>query len=322
MEDKKVKEVEIDLYKIGSKTVNGTKHGVLVLYDLILRSYDLIICFLLRNRIFVSILILLGIILGFASYKYSKQYYKSEMIAYSSISANSEIIKSINNWNFSREFNETDALKIKDVYASFLVDVNEDGKWDIVEDRSTINKLDTNLGVRVDGVFSAVIEVYDTSIVMAVKEKLMVFLFENKKVYLNNKERLKRLDLLQIKIGDQISLLDSLQRYEYFKDEKTGIINVPGNSTLIVQKKDKRLYHSSIIDLYKQQIELKHQIVAIPEPYDIRVDFSLPKHGLITMFSTIKRVFIKVFLLGFLLIILFDRWKKKKANNKHKTEHI
>jgi len=310
MEKEKNQEVEIDLLDLGSKTVSGIGKGIKALYNHTVGAFEGILLFFLRNRIQFIIVVFIGLVLSGVSYKMKKQFFHSEMIAYSSISANSEIIKSINSWNYAREFNETDVENIKDVYASFLLDVNEDGNWDIIEGQETVTALDTTLGSRVDGVFAVMVEVYDTALVMPVKEKLMNYVFSNEKVQRRNNERILELDRLQAKIGEQLLLLDSLQKYEYYKEDDPMIMPATGGSNmLILQKKDKRLYHENIIALYKQQIELKRQIIANPDPYDIRVDLSIPKKGSVTVADELKMNLLLVFAIGFVLILLMDRWK-------------
>ena len=321
MEKEKNQEVEIDLLDLGSKTVSGIGKGIKALYDFAIRAFEGILYFFLRNRIQFLVVVFIGLVISGVSYKMKKQFFHSEMIAYSSIAANSEIIKSINSWNYTREFNEADVENIKSVSASFLLDVNEDGNWDVIEGQETVTALDTTLGSRVNGVFAVIVEVYDTALVMPIKEKLMNYVFSSEKVQRRNNERIIELDRMQAKIGDQLLLLDSLQKYEYYKQDDPMIMPATGGSNmLILQKKDKRLYHENIIALYKQQIELKRQIIANPDPYDIRVDLSVPKQGSITVANEIKKNVLLVFAIGLLFIFLRDRWKIIKINIKESDD--
>ncbi len=307
-------ETEIDLLELGQKSLNGLSSFFSYIINLIIKIFTKTSYFFLRNLLAFIIIIALGIGAGIATYKLKKQYYHSEMIAYSSIAANSEIVKSVNNWNYAREFSKEDADKIKNVYASFLLDVNDDGKWDIIEDMSTVDKLDTTLGQRVNGVFAVMLDVYDTSMIYPVKEKLIKYLFENKKIANRNKERLKKLNRLQLKIGEQLYLLDSLQKYEYYKDDEPSVMTSMNNQMLFLQKKDKRLYDKNILDLYSQQIELKREIAVDKDPYDIRVDFEIPRKGSITV---IKEILIDVgifILLGIIFIFLREKRKEIKYN--------
>jgi hypothetical protein len=92
---------------------------------------------------------------------------------------------------------------------------------------------------------------------------------------------------------------------------------------LVLQKKDKRLYHSSILDLYAQQVELKRQIIANPDPYDVRVDFAIPRKGSITIVREILVDVIVFLILGIIIVFLRERRKDIKYNiQKAREEEI
>ena len=320
---KEEKETEIDLLELGQKSIKGLSTFINYIINLIITIITKISYFFLRNLLAFFIIFALGIGAGFSTYNLKKQYYHSEMIAFSSIAANSEIVKSVNNWNYAREFSKEDAEKIKNVTSSFLIDYNGDGHWDIIEDIRTVDKLDTTLGTRVNGGFAVMIDVYDTSMVMPVKEKLMKFLFANEKVQRRNKQRLLKKDRLQSKIAEQLYLLDSLQKYEYYKEDEPIIASTPGDNMLVLQKKEKRLYHSSILDLYAQEVELKRQIVANPDPYDVRVDFEIPRTGSVTIIREILVDEIIFLILGIIIVFLRERRNDIKYNiRKAKEEEI
>jgi len=303
MEKETKRETEIDLLELGAKSIKGIGNLIEYFKHLITSFFY----FFLRNGLAFSVVILLGVIAGGVTYKLKKQYYHSEMIAYTSIAANSEIVKSVNNWNYIREFSKEDAAKIKDVTSSFLLDVNGDGEWDIIEDMKTIDKLDTTLGQRVEGAFAVMIDAYDTSMIFPVKKKLMKFLFQNEKIELRNKERIIMLDRQQHKIGDQIVMIDSLQKYEYYRDEQPSIMR--SNDMFFLQKKDKRLYHKDILELYKEKIEIQRDIAVFRGPYDIRVDFQIPRKGSVVLLSEIIKNVIIFLILGLIFIFFWDRWK-------------
>ena len=323
--EKKVEkgETEIDLLELGQKSLKGLSSFFNYIINLIIKIITSISYFFLRNGVAFTIIFALGIGAGVSTYKLKKQYYHSEMIAYSSIAANSEIVKSVNNWNYSREFTKEDAEKIKNVYASFLLDVNEDGEWDIIEDMHTVDKLDTTLGQRVSGVFAVMLDVYDTSMVYPIKEKLIKYLFENEKIANRNKERLEKLNRLQQKIGEQLFLLDSLQKYEYYKEEEPSVMTAMNNQMMFLQKKDKRLYDQNILELYKQQIELKREIAVDKDPYDIRVDFQIPREGSITIVREIIIDVIAFLIFGVIIVFFRERRKDIKYNiRKAKEEEL
>jgi len=170
------------------------------------------------------------------------------------------------------------------------------------------------LGQRVDGVFGVMIDVYDTSMIFPIKEKLIKFLFENDKVANKNKERLLKLDRLQAKIGEQLFLIDSLQRYEYFKEYEPLVMRK--DDMFFLQKKDKRLYDTNILDLYRQQIELKRTIAVDKDSYDIRVDFGILRKGSITLKKEVLNDELIFFILGILLIFFKEKYSKFKEAKK------
>jgi hypothetical protein len=303
MEKETKREQEIDLLELGAKSIKGIGNLIDYFKHLITSFFY----FFLRNGLAFSIVMVLGVIAGGVTYKLKRQYYHSEMIAYTSIAANSEIVKSVNNWNYMREFSKEDAEKIKDVTSSFLLDVNGDGEWDVIEDMKTIDKLDTTLGQRVRGAFAVMIDAYDTSMIIPVKKKLMKFLFQNEKIELRNKERIIMLDRQQRKIGEQIVMIDSLQKFEYYRDEQPSIMR--SNDMFFLQKKDKRLYHKDILELYKEKIEIQRDIAVFRGPYDIRVDFEIPRRGSVILLNEIIKNVIIFLILGLIFIFFWDRWK-------------
>jgi hypothetical protein len=163
------------------------------------------------------------------------------------------------------------------------------------------------LGQRVSGAFAVMIDAYDTSMIIPVKKKLMKFLFQNEKIELRNKERIIMLDRQQRKIGEQIVMIDSLQKFEYYRDEQPSIMR--SNDMFFLQKKDKRLCHKDILELYKEKIEIQRDIAVFRGPYDIRVDFEIPRRGSVILLNEIIKNVIIFLILGLIFIFFWDRWK-------------
>jgi hypothetical protein len=267
-----------------------------------------ILYFFVRNSIWFIIVIIIGLSIGFIAHRKTPNYYKTQLIGFSHTISNIEVIKTINNWNYLSSFTEEEIKNIKTIGASYVLDINNDGKWDDIEDLKYINSLDTNIMKnRLYGNFCIIAEVYDTSLILPIKVKVLDFLSNNQRVIERNIIRLKQQEELLPKIRKEINDLDSLKFVEYFGKNKP--VNVKMGEVLLLGEKETKLYHNEILSLYQQQQSVERNLFLNPEPFEVLLDFSIPNQEENNLFKTALFTIKISLLIGFFVILFIDQRK-------------
>lgn len=299
MSDTKNTPQEIDLIELFGNIWNWiTKIFLNVLY------------FFLRNAVLFIISGILSIGIGYTIYKATQPFYKSELLAYSHTISSSEIIQAINNWNFQNEFSELELENIKSISAQYLLDLNNDGRWDIVEDDNLEEVTDTaTINKRISRAFCIRVELYDTTLATDIKEKVFLYLEKNPRVKDINKIRIQQKEAMIPKLEKEINDLDSLKNLQYFEDRND---NGKAGDLMILNEKELKLFHQEIIGLYSRQQAIERELFLSSEPFEITQDFTLPRvqeNSIINiLISSIK--FGMIFSL--LFVLLWDRRKQIK----------
>lgn len=308
---------EIDLIELFSNIGNWFSDLFRKAFNLVFITIGLnFVYFLLRNAVAFAIFIVLGIAAGFTIDQYGKKYYRTEMIVKSHTIGNIEAIRKLNSWNIATVFNEDEQELIKEIGATYVLDVNEDGIWDVVEDIESAmsEEIDTTIAKqRYYGVFSVQALVYDTTVIMSLKEKAFNYLENNKRVKDLNTIRLKQQEKLIPILQKEMADLDSLKKYKYFEDNALELGKSLTGDMFMLNKGETKLYHLDVLELYKQQQSLERALYLHQDPFEIIVDFSIPTVEENTITKEVFR-FVKYFIvLAFILIGLFDQRKWVKG---------
>ncbi len=266
-----------------------------------------ILYFFLRNALLFILVVIIAGFSGFSIYKVAKPFYKTELFGFSHTISNVEAIQYINNWNYETEFSDEELLNIKSISAKYVLDLNGDKIWDIVEETKGVEVTDTALiNKRMYGAFCIRTELFDTSLVNTIKKKAIAYLENNERVKEMNEIRLLQKKALIPKLEKEIHDLDSLKNIQYFeKNKNTG----KAGDLMILNEKDLKLFHVDIIDLYKQQQRIEKELFLSSDPFEITQDFTIPRYQE-NSFTTIVINYIKYGLLfGFFFILAWDRRK-------------
>jgi len=265
--------------------------------------YNVIYFFLRNFFLFVFVVILSGIV-GLITYKLVKPYYKSELFGLSHTISNVEVIQYINNWNYEQEFVPQNRVNIKDISAKYVLDLNGDGIWDIVEDDNNETVTDTTIiNKRMYGAFCIQAEIYDTTLVKTIRKRVFDYLDKNKRVIEMNKIRLAQLNALLPQIDNEIKDLDSVKNYQYFKENRNG----KAGDMIVLNEKETDLFYKDILDLYKKKQECEKELFLAPTPFEVTQNFTIPRYQENSMIILIIR-YIKIgFLIGFFLILAWDQ---------------
>ena len=270
-------------------------------------SYNIksLLYFSLRNAGLFMIAGALSVVFAIVAYKSSTPFYKSELLALSHTISNNEVIQSVNNWNYQKEFSEADLKNIKNISAQYLLDLNNDGIWDIVEEGKVENVRDTVLmNKRIYGAFCISAELYDTSLVSIIRTKVFNYLENKKRVVDINNIRIQQRKAMLPKLQKEINDLDSLKYLQYFEERSK---NGKAQDLMILNEKELKLFHNDLIRLYSQQQKIEKELFLSSDPFEIFQDFTLPRFQENSL-THLLIIYIKSgLLLGFLIILLWDR---------------
>lgn len=295
---------EIDLIELFTNIGNWIGRQIKWFFNIFLAIFY----FFLRNIVWFVLFIILGGIIGFTSHRVTRLFYHSEMIGYSHTISNIEVIQSINNWNYLSEFSEEELNNIKSIGATYLLDINQDGIWDQIEEMNGTAQTDTNiLKQRTYGNFCVQIEVYDTTMIPKIKTKVLNYLSKNQRVVQRNEIRLKQMRDMIPKIQKEIQDLDSLKKEEYFSQNKPTTAKF--GETLLIGEQEPKLYHKDLLDLVGQEQKIERELFLNKDPFEIILDFSVPTQEENNLTSQVIRYMIIFFIIGFLVILYFDQRK-------------
>jgi hypothetical protein len=268
-----------------------------------------VLFFILRNAYLYLFCIILGIVFGYIVHLTAKKYYKCELIGYSHTVSNVEVIQFVNNWNYAAVFSEEAEKKIKDIKATYLLDLNKDGKWDIVEETEQDLVTDTAiLNRRIYGNFCLQLQVYDTTILKDLSNRLFEFMSNNKRVKQMNAIRIQQQKAMLPKIEQEMMDLDSLKKEEYFTQNKT--VKEKEGSLLIWNEKEVKLYHNDILSLYQRKQDIERDLYLFPEPFEIIQEFNAPRTAENSIFKIMIKMEKIVLAIGFFVILLIDQRRR------------
>jgi hypothetical protein len=186
-----------------------------------------------------------------------------------------------------------------------LLDLNKDGKWDMVEETETDVVTDTAiLNRRLYGNFCIQLQVFDTTILKELRIRLFDYMSNNKRVRLMNEIRIAQAKEIIPVYSKEMSDLDSLKNEEYFTRNETKLEKQ--GSLMILNEKEKKLYHTDIINLYQKKQSVERDLFLYPEPFEIIQDFSVPRsaeNSWIKILWTMEKIAVAFVLFSFWFMI-------------------
>ncbi len=265
-----------------------------------------IIYFFIRNVLWFIIAIAIGVISGLLTPKTASTFYHCELIGVSNTINSKEVIKLIDNWNYSKEFTPDELKLIKKIEATYILDYNKDRVWDKVEEAADKQTIDTAImNKRLPGFFCVSIDIKDTTVLSDIREKLMNFISNNKRVALLNETRLEQVKELIPLYEKEIKDLDSLKYYQYFERNKP--LEAKMGDALILETKESRLFHGDIINLTRQKMDLERSLIINSAPFEIVYDLSVPNSVQSDTRSIIISRVKKALVICFLLVLVYDK---------------
>ena len=282
--------------------------------------------FIIRKFVYLLIFVVAGAIIGGAISLREKTYYETNLTMRSNLVSNVEMMNYINRIHticngqniigLSQNLNlDTTIVKsIKDLQAFWMIDENNDGIGDYLDEKNEfIDIFDTTRSKRrLMNEFSVRLMVYDNSIIEEVQHGMELYIDSNDYFIKLSKVKEARLNNLISKTDNEIFVLDSLKRFEYFTKDKIPEITFEKFLIQSGEKQEARLLHSNVLDLFGNKQLLEQELELKIDPITILEDFSIiqtPVNNLkkdIVIFSFISLV------IGFIILILIDQRKNIK----------
>lgn len=310
-------EREIDLIAVIGKIFRSIGNAIVAIIKAI--RYVLVWGLLFVYRTYKFYLIAMIFVIGLFIYKqYQPKVYESNMRLKSICVNASYAINLVNEWNYNLYLPDKYRENIKNIQASYMIDYNDDGSPDAVEDfdskvmrdttsfyakKRMINYLNVQISVCIEE---------DSTILDTVSKALLEYISNDPWIAGQNEIYQKQFGTTINRLRKEIAILDSLQNKEYFSNEKkTGLERGGDGGYLMVAEKDQRLYHNDLLALLKKEQTLERN--KYPYPFLVIQDFSIPLYPINTTKYNAIYSFIVVMFFATIIIFLYDRRKAIKA---------
>lgn len=296
-------EQEIDLIDLMGRACRWTG-------NLISKICKTITYFIIRNRYWYLLLFVIIGALTAISYIMREKVYTCNMIVETRRVPTADVINLVNQWNYNNNNNNNN---IQSVRGCYLLDFNKDGVADKIEDYQSKEVTDTAiLNKRMNGRFvveAQLCNATDRAVLNDVKNKLFDYLNNDPWVIDRNKIIIAEQKNMIARIEKEMAQLDSLKTTEYFTENNQYKLDKSGG-LMMVNEKDKHLYHNDIISLLGQKQSIERNLY--DEPFKVIQDFSEPMQEDNNLIAILKSMLILGLIFGTLIIIIIDNRKYLK----------
>lgn len=317
---------EIDLLDLTKRISRSTGKMFSTLFNFFKNIFLQIFIFIIRKFVYLLIFFIAGAIIGGIIAWIEKPYYITNLIMRSNLVSNVEMMNYINRIHtlcngqntigLSQSLNlDTTIVKnIKDLQAFWMIDINNDGIGDYLDEKNEfIDIYDTTRSKRrLRNEFSVRLMVYDNSIIEEVQHGMELYINSNDYFIKLNEVKKARLNNLISKTDNEIFVLDSLKRFEYFTKDKIPEITFEKFLIQSGEKQEARLLHGSVLGLFGNKQSLEQELALRIDPITILHDFPLIQTP---VNKSIKYIVIFSFIslaIGFIILILIDQRKNIK----------
>jgi hypothetical protein len=304
---KENKNIEIDLLDILLRIWNGLSkvfRGTLI--------------FFLRKSLWLLLFILIGGGVGFLLYSISQRYYTSTMMAQMNVLSNTYAVDYTNrlgeitdSLGYAKFLNipASAAKHISSVKAFYGIDTDGDGNVDYIDVTNTFqfNSQDT-IKKKVPRIFYVQVTVSKPSILHFIDKGITTALKSNPHFIARNKIRLEQLKETIAELETQYQRLDSLERLEYFNNER--LTSRTAGQVLVLNEKERQLYHEPLLKIRNEISLLKQELILYSEPITIIQGF--PALSIIDnpLDVYIKRWVLVFLVTGIIFLIIKHHWTK------------
>ena len=299
-EDKEKNVEELDLWELFKKIGQALKS-----------------CFvyLLRRSIWLAAFVAIGVIFCIYLSLKDKKYYSS-MAMFCSKNVNSTLVISqidaLGDLFAKKKYDELVLMlqiprdvieEVKSIKGLYAIDADRNKYPDYadVNEQVRANPKDTTLG-KMDDYFYLKLDVYSDKPFASILQALQYYINKDEFLKRENEYAIVQQKQLLATMKEQVALLDSFQKADYFK--RGGISG--GQQLYLIDEKGTRLYHSDYLLLYQKQQKLEKDLA-------FYTDVITPVQGL-SLLTTPENSFVfylkehiwKFLLLGFICVLLWD----------------
>ncbi len=286
--------------------------------------------FLYRNFLWICLLVVLGGATGFLIGHFSKKYYQSSILMQSKNINCSLVIREIdalNEFFVQKKYDaiakrlsisEKEAQLVKSISGIYAIDVNRDDYPDYADltERYKKNPSDT-AEKKMSDFFYVKMELYSKEVPELLPVSIKNFIGNNSFCQRENAFHLQQKQEKLKELKYQLSLLDSLQKTDYFKNVNNL---AKGEQLFLVGDRGRPLFHQDYMKLYEEIQELELDLGLYSNEV-ITIMQDMPQPSLIPQNSTIGTmlIFMGWFLgFGFLGLIIKENRKAIIAFFKNK----
>jgi len=312
---------EIDLLDLTKRISRSTGKMFSSLFNFFKNIFLQIFIFIIRKFVYLLIFFVAGAIIGGIISWREKPYYETNLIMRSNLVSNVEMINYINRIHticnggniigLSQSLNLDTAIvkSIKDLQAFWMIDINNDGIGDYLDEKKEfIDPYDTTRSKRrLWNEFSVRLKVYDNSIIEEVQHGLELYINSNDYFIKLSEVKKARLNNLISKTDNEIFILDSLKRFEYFTKEKIPEITFEKFLIQSGEKQEARLLHGSVLDLFGNKQSLEQELELRIDPITILEDFPPIQTSVNSLIKYIVKFSLISLAIGFIILILIDQ---------------
>ncbi len=263
-----------------------------------------IINFFVRRFWLLVLITLGGILIGFGLYSFMPKVYQSEMVVLSNTLNSKEMVLLFNDWDWKNDQDLNPNLKseIKSMYATYVLDLNRDSIWDIVENTADNGDLSVSiLKKRMKNTFAIVIEIYKPNKPDSIQDVVMQYIEKDKKLIQLHKLRIDYSKLLLDFANKEIEYIDSLQKLNL----RTG--NQERNQAkLALVYESQKVYDKELLSLLKLKNNKTYELAVNQKPFNILKSFQPSGHQFISWKKYIGLSALISFLLAFILGIVLE----------------
>lgn len=210
-----------------------------------------------------------------------------------------------------------DLLSIK---SYFIIDEMVDGTPDKIDYENKYNAMDTTCARMKDRLVIEAIVKENLQIFEKLPEALLFYFSNNPTLKAENEMRMKQIDENIYSINNEIIMLDSLRKIEYFKQPRNA--NYGADKTVILNEKEKKLYHEDMLKLESRIYDLQWMKEINNKCVNFVSDFSLYPKAVNRITQSIITYVGIAFLIGLAIaLVLFSRKDVKNfLENKNGNE--
>lgn len=158
------------------------------------------------------------------------------------------------------------AGEITNIQSFFYVDVLSDGTPDYIDYKGVFNSSDT-MDIIMSDRLRLLVDCKDTSMFSKMEEMFLYFFSQNPQIVKENTLRRKQLDEKITATANEIMMLDSLRKREYFIRKRDVQLST---DKMVLVEREMKLYHNEILSLEN----LKQQLVWERDVFENGVSFS------------------------------------------------